>query len=141
MEIWIWGAIIVVSIIVEFCTAELLSIWFVLGGIAALLFAIFGLPVWSQILVFLCVSAIMLLCTRKIFSKFLKSRTHDTNVNALIGAKAELLEDVTDLIPGSLKLNGIVWTAVVDDGTELKKGNIVIIKSVNGNKLVVEKYE
>ena len=35
--IWVWIAVTVIAIIVEAVSAQLLSIWFALGGIAALI--------------------------------------------------------------------------------------------------------
>ena len=39
MEIWIWLGVTVISLIVEFITFDLASIWFAAGGIVAMIIA------------------------------------------------------------------------------------------------------
>lgn len=58
--IWVWIAVTVIAIIVEAVSAQLLSIWFALGGIAALITSLFTDSIAVQIIVFVAVSVISL---------------------------------------------------------------------------------
>jgi len=138
--LYVWLAIICVSAIIEFTTFEMAGIWFVAGGIFALLLASIGVSLEWQILAFVLVSLILLLALRKICLKFLMKRdTERTNVDALINQQEKLLEEIAPGKPGSLKINDVVWTAVAKDKdlTISKNADVVIVK-VQGNKLVVE---
>ena len=42
---------------------------------------------------------------------------------------------------GQVKVNGELWSAISKDGEKISKGSTVIIKSIEGVKLIVEKYE
>ena len=65
MEIIIWLVLVVLFIGVEIATVGLTSIWFAGGALAALLFSLLGLNIFWQIAIFVVVSAILLLFTRR----------------------------------------------------------------------------
>lgn len=136
--IWVWTGIIVLALIVEFLTADLVSIWFSIAGVAGLIFHVVGLPLWSQIVVFIVISIVLLLFTRKFLKRVLnKNPKNDTNTAMLIGQKAKLQGDINTLNHGAVTFNGVVWTAVAED--EIKDGSIVEVVGIQGNKLIVKK--
>ena len=47
----IWVAVIVIAAILEGMSAQLISIWFVGGGIAGMIAQLCGAPVWLQVLI------------------------------------------------------------------------------------------
>ncbi len=137
--LFIWLGIIIVSAVLEFITQEMASIWFVAGGILALLLSLAGASLEWQICSFIVLSLVLLLALRKICLRFLLSRDEKTNVDALINQQEKLLEPITPDKPGSLKINDVVWTAVASDKKlTINKGTDVVILKVQGNKLVVE---
>ena len=66
---YIWIAAIVLLAILEGATAQLVCIWFVIGGIAALVTSIFTDVIWIQLTVFVAVSILSLLITRPLVKK------------------------------------------------------------------------
>ena len=137
--IWVWTGIIVLALIVEFLTADLISIWFSISGIPALLFEVFGLPLWSQILVFVVMSAILLLFTRKFLRRILnKNPNNDIGTAGFIGKKVKLSGNITILTHGEVTINGVVWTAI-GVNEDINDGTIVEIIGIQGNKLIVKK--
>ena len=58
--IFLWLALFVVFLIVEAGTVALVSIWFALGALAALVSCVLGAEMWLQITVFLVVSLVLL---------------------------------------------------------------------------------
>ncbi len=69
-----------------------------------------------------------------------KKKGTETNLDLVIGGKALVLEDIrNDYSTGTVKINGIVWTARSADGTNIEKDSFVIIKEIQGNKVFVEK--
>ena len=51
LETMIWVAVIVIAAILEGMSAQLISIWFVGGGIAGMIAQLCGAPVWLQVLI------------------------------------------------------------------------------------------
>lgn len=137
--VYIWLAVIVFSVLIELATTELVSIWFVAGGIVALVLAACGLSWYIHLPVFIAVSLIFLICFRKIAMKSLQKKDTKTNAEAVIGKEFTLLTSVTPNTPGTIKVNGVIWNVVTkNDMEEVKKGVLVKVKEIKGNKYIVE---
>ena len=140
---WIWLSVIVVAIVVEMITLDLVSIWFAIGGIAPFVMSCFsGIPIWAEILAFVGASAILIACLRKVTLKTLhRSSEGNTNTETFKGQTRKLLEDITYDKPGAVRFNGVVWTAVTENEQEIKAGCYVDVLKVQGNKLIVKLSE
>lgn len=70
-----WLVLLVVFLIAEAaCPIHLVSIWFALGALVALLCAALGAPVWLQITLFVVVSGVLLALLWPLAKKFLNSK-------------------------------------------------------------------
>ena len=69
METMIWVAVIVIAAILEGMSAQLISIWFVGGGIAGMIAQLCGAPVWLQVMIAAVVTLVLLLATRPLPAK------------------------------------------------------------------------
>lgn len=140
---WVWLAVIAISIIIEIITLDLVSVWFAFGAVVPfILSAIEGVGIEWQIAIFVVVSALLIIFVRKYAQKLLfKNMNTKTNVEALEGRKVRLLEDTDFEKNGSVKINDVVWTAISDDGKLIKKGSLVEIVKVDGNKLHVRETQ
>ena len=138
---WIWLAVIAISLIIEIVTLDLVSVWFAFGAlIPFILSAIGGIAIEIQIAIFVVVTALLITFMRKYAQKLLlKNMNAKTNVDAFVGKTYRLLEDTDFEHNGSVKVNDVVWTAVSEDGSLLKKGSLVEIVKVDGNKHKVKK--
>ena len=137
--VYIWLAVIVFSVLIELATTELVSIWFVAGGVVALVLAACGLIWYIHLPVFIAISLIFLICFRKIAMKSLQKKDTKTNAEAVIGKEFTLLTSVTANTPGTIKVNGVIWNVVTkNDMEEVKKGVLVKVKEIKGNKYIVE---
>lgn len=136
---WVWLAIIAVTVIIEIVTLDLVSIWFAFGAVIPfILSAIGGIAIEIQIAVFVAVSALLIIFLRKNAQKLLfKNMNQKTNVDAFEGKKVRLLEDTDFEHNGSVKINDVTWTAISESGELIKAGQLVEIKKVDGNKLIV----
>ena len=139
--IWVWGVIIVGTLITEFVTDELISIWFSAGAVVGLVLAICNAPIWVQIVVFVAVSAILLISTRKLVKKFTKKPTEKTNADSLVGKRTKLLTAITEDSKGSVKFDGVVWTAITKGDESIEAGKRVEVTAMQGNKLVVKEVK
>lgn len=66
LSIWIWGALVVLFLAVEFITDKLIAIWFTIGSIIGLILAIIGVPIWIQIVSCNVCGFVLLCITKKI---------------------------------------------------------------------------
>ncbi|MBR6376251.1 MAG: NfeD family protein, partial [Oscillospiraceae bacterium] len=117
MEIILWLVLAGLFLAVEFGTVALISIWFVVGSVAALISALLGAALWLQILVFALVSLVALLVAFPLVKKRVAAQKVPTNVDALPGRKALVTEAIDNLAgTGTIKLEGKLWTARSADG-------------------------
>lgn len=136
----IWLAIGIFFAILEAATTQLVSIWFTIGAIAALGTYFLNGSVAVQITVFVITSVIALILTRPLAKKFSSAKIQPTNTDMLLGKEAIVTENVDNIrSTGAVKVRGIVWTARSEDGTEISEGEVVIIKAIQGVKLIVVK--
>ena len=136
--VWIWAAVFIVSLIIEIVTVELASIWFTFGSLVSFILALCGVGETVQIVVFLVVSFLLLVCLRTIFMRFLRNNKETTNLDSVIGTVHTLLSDITEEKPGEIKINGVVWRAVSQNNEMIESGKKVQIVEVQGNKFIVK---
>ncbi|MBO5994013.1 MAG: NfeD family protein [Firmicutes bacterium] len=137
--VWVWLAVAIIFIIIEAITVGLATIWFAAGALVGLVLALFKVPVLAQIIIFLIVSLVLLGTTRKVFVNKLKTGSQKTNVDALVGEEAVVLEDITPFNTGLVKVKGQNWTAVAyDKEATIKAGESVKVEAIEGVKLIVK---
>lgn len=134
-----WIVLLVVLIIVEAVTAQLVTIWFAAGAAAALIAELCGLEQWLQWVIFIAVSAIALIATRPLVRKVTKKAVQPTNADRCIGQTAVVTENINNIEGrGQVHVNGITWTARSSDGTVFKKDERVTVEKIEGVKLIVK---
>ena len=137
--VFVWIIFAVFMLICEVLTTQLVSIWFVLGAIAAAITCIFTDNLLIQTIVFVLVSLIALLATRPLVKKFLKNKKEPTNSDRLIGRVGVVTLDIVNRAgEGQVNVDGKIWSAKSADGCEIKSGASVKITAIEGVKLVVE---
>jgi len=136
----IWLIVLIICIGIELGTMGLTSIWFAGGSIPAIIVAAFGGPVWLQVILFLIVSLILLFFTRPIAVKYFNKDRIKTNAESLIGRTAIVISDINNLEGiGQVTVSGQEWSArSTDEGVQIPTGAVVIVRSINGVKLIVE---
>lgn len=136
----IWIALAAVFAVVEACTVQLVSIWFTIGALAALIAETLGAKEATQLIIFVVVSVIALILTRPFVKKFSASKIQPTNADMHIGQDAVVTQDINNTeATGTAKVKGIEWTARSADGNEIPTGEIVRVKAIEGVKLIVER--
>lgn len=134
----IWLIAVVFFSVVEIVTFQLVAIWFALGSVCSMVAYSLGAPLWVQLMVFGAVSLFLLLLTRPAVKKFLNIKHVRTNADRLIGKTAVVTEDICNVESrGAVKISGITWNARSEDGEDIKSGDHVIIKNIEGVKLIV----
>ena len=137
--VYIWLIVLIFFSVLEACTVALVSIWFAIGALAALISAALGLQPAGQIIVFLVCSAVCLAATCKLVKERFNPQIMPTNTDKLIGEKAVVCESIDNINgAGAVKVDGKIWTARSADGFEIPLGTVVRITKIDGVKLIVE---
>lgn len=139
MQPLIWLGILALLLVVEAITAGLTTIWFAGGALAAAIACYAGANLTVQILLFLCVSLVLLIFTRPLAMKYFNKETIQTNANSLIGKKAVVIQEIDNLAQtGQVRINDIEWTARSADDEKIGKDTVVTIQEIRGVKLIVK---
>ena len=135
----VWSIAIVVFLVMEGMTTGLVSIWFAVGALTALLSSLFGAPVWLQLVWFFVISVAALLITRPLARKYLNSKTQATNADMYVGKECMVLETIDNVAgSGAVKVAGKVWTARSADGDVIPAGTKAEALRIEGVKLIVK---
>ena len=135
---WIfWLILVIVLTIIEVATVNLLTIWFVISGIVALILSFFIEDVAIVSTIFAVLGTILLITTRPILKKYLPTQRERTNIDRVIGMKGIVTEEIKKNVIGEVKVDGKKWSAISNKKIEV--GEEVIIDAIEGVKLVVRK--
>ena len=137
----VWVVLMIGFLIIEGIVPGLVSIWFALGALAALISALLGAQVWVQAVWFVVISLLALIATRPLAKKYVNSRTHPTNADMLIGQECVVKETIDTLRgTGAVSVGGKVWTARTDSpDIIIEEGSVAVIERIEGVKLIVRK--
>ena len=140
MPAFLWLAAAIILAIVEANTVQLVSIWFEVGALAAMVPAIIGMSFTVQFAVFTVASILVLAITRPFVKKKLAVQKTETNSRALIGKVAKVVQPIDNLLSqGRVIVEDMDWSARSENGEPIDAGEEVLIKEIQGVKLIVEK--
>ena len=139
----VWLAAMIILLIIEGLAPGLVSIWFALGALAALISAAAGAPIGLQVAWFLVVSVLALVVTRPLAKKYVNARVTPTNADMLIGKECVVRETIDNVAgTGAAAVEGKVWSArMADDKVKAAVGEIVSVVRIEGVKLIVAPVE
>ncbi len=133
-----WLSVALIFLIIEVLTIGLATIWFAVGAFVALIASFFDASIPVQIAIFLIVSICLLVFTRKIFVEKLKTGSEKTNVDAIIGEKAVVINPILPYEVGRVKINGQSWSAVAENPQDtIEVNQLVKVIAVEGVKVIV----
>lgn len=142
MWIYVWLAVTAFALIIEFVTADMVTIWFAGGGLVAMILAACGLEWYVHVPVFIVVSFAAMLVFRKMVIEKLGKGEVKTNAETAVGKDFTLISPISFGQAGSIKINGVVWNAVGENEDEvIDAGSVVTIKAIKGNKYIVKKKD
>ena len=138
----LWLVLLVVFLIVEASTVTIVSLWFAAGALTALIASLLGAALWLQVLLFLAVSAGLLIALRPLVRKFIHPKLTATNVDSVIGSVGLVTASVENVsAAGQVKLNGMEWTARSTSGEPIAAGRKVRVDKIEGVKVFVSPAE
>ena len=136
----VWLVAMIVLLVVEGMAPGLVSIWFALGALAAMISAMLKAPLWLQIVWFVAVSALSLLLTRPLAKKYVNAHTTATNADMAIGRDCVVTEEIDNIRgTGAVTVGGKIWTArMASPDGKAAKGETLKVLRIEGVKLIVE---
>lgn len=138
----IWLVAMVVFVVIEAATPQLVCIWLAGGCLVAVIVSFFSPAVWLQLLCFVAVSAVLLACTRPLARRMRDRKTTPTNADQSVGKLAVVTEAIDNLAGrGLVNLSGQVWTARSAHSDPIAQGEQVRVIRIEGVKLIVEPEE
>lgn len=137
-----WLAAMVVFLIAEASTVTLVSIWFAAGSLAAIIAALLGAGLGTQVMLFLVTASVLLVCLRGIVRKYIHPRIIPTNVDSVVGSTGVVVTPINNVAAlGRVKLGGMEWSARSSDGSHIPEGALVCVDRVEGVKVFVSPAE
>lgn len=133
---WIWLGLIITLTLIELLTANLVTVWYIVSAILALVLSIFIDSYLIQFSVFVIVGTILLFTTRDYLMKLLVKKKEKTNLDRVVGMTGVVTEEISKNKPGEVKVDGKKWTAI--SNKKIKVDSIVKILEIDGVKLKVE---
>ena len=143
MNIWaiIWLVLMVIFLIMEAATVQLISTWFAVGSLAAMIVALLGGEIWLQVLVFLTISIVLLALLWPMARKHLKPKLVATNADALVDRICIVTEAIDPVEGGRVKIGDVTWSARVETEEPITAGSQVKILKIQGSKVIVEQVK
>lgn len=138
METFLWFVLLILFVVAEAATVNMVSAWFALGSLAAVIGSLLGAKLWLQIVLFLVVSGVSLALLRPLSKKYFTPRITRTNVDALAGKLCLCVTDIDNVAgSGQVKLGDVEWSARSTTGEPIPAGTQVKIDRVEGVKVYV----
>lgn len=137
-----WLVLAVVMGVLEATTVQLVSIWFAVGAVGGCITSLITDNIWIQITVAVVVTLITLVATRPFAKRVINTKKTHTNSDRNIGKTGVVIMDIDNIeSTGQVKVDSSVWSAKSVDDSVIKKDSKVIVKKIEGAKLVVELSE
>lgn len=143
MEPLIWLGVVALLLIIEAATVGLTTIWFAGGALVAAIASGLGAGQALQWILFIVVSLVLLIFTRPLAVRYMNKGVEKTNVNRLIGEKAVVIQDISNLEQtGQVRVGDVEWMARTEsDEVRIPEKAVVVIREVQGVKLIVEEVK
>ena len=134
----LWFVLLLIFVVVEAATVGMVSAWFAVGSLAALIAALAGGEMWLQITLFLVISAVALALLRPVAKKYFTPRITQTNVDAMAGKICLCITAIDNSSSvGQVKIGDVEWSARSTTGEPIPAGEQVRIDRVEGVKVYV----
>jgi len=134
-----WVIIFIITVYVELETVNLVSIWFAVAALVALICGVFFAKPIMQIIIFLGTATIAIILTRPLAKKITNRAIIRTNVDRHIGKIGVVTKEIKPFEIGEVKVDNIYWRAINADGEFLKIGDIITVDGIEGIKFIVSK--
>lgn len=138
-DILFWVAVVIVAVIIEISTYQLVSVWFAVSALIAMILASFNCPIEVQIIVFVILSAILFVLSRPLIKKIQSKKSDNSTIESMIGEEVIVTKEIKVGEVGEVKAKYDRYSAVAPSETkDIPVDTLCIIKEIRGNKVIVE---
>lgn len=135
---YMWVGLLILFLVLEGSTVALVSLWFAVGSLAAIVAALLGASLGVQVGIFLGVSGVLLALLRPFLKRCIAPSIQKTNADSLIGKCCPVTDAICNLESrGQVKIGGMVWSARSESGADIPEGTVVKVRRIEGVKLIV----
>ena len=138
---WIFWLIAAgVFFIIEMATIGFLVFWLGIGALLAMVTSFITDSLLIQVIIFVVTSTLLLIFTRPLVNKFIKTpKEVKTNAYSIIGKKAIVTVPINNIEGnGQIKIDGDVWSAKSYNNEDIPKNAEVEIVEIDGVRAVVK---
>lgn len=135
----LWGLLAIIFFIIELIMPGLVSIWFAVGSIFALIYSLFDSSLILEITIFIVISISSMVLLKK-FSKN-KFYKNGEEFERIVGKIVKITE-IDDSSNCRVYLDGKYWIVKVEGDLKadyLKVDDVVKVIGIEGNRLIVKK--
>ena len=137
-----WCAALVAFIVLELATVNLVTIWFAVGALGALITSFITGLWWVQLAVFIVLSFAALFFVRPLAKRITNVHREPTNADRAIGKTAIVTAEISPKEGrGEVSLEGVIWSATTGKEETVPVGAEVRVLEIRGAKLLVESKE
>jgi len=135
---WVWIGMALFFLLAEVFTAGFVLACFGIGALAAAVPAFLGFGLVWQLLVFIVVSTVAVLFSRRFADRVTGDQPQGLGVDRVLGKHALVIEDIDPHSPsGRIRVDVEEWRAESEDGSAIAKGTLVEVLAVDGTRLRV----
>ena len=129
----LWTLIGVICLILELTSGDFFIMCFSIGAFVTILPAALGANFTVQIIVFAIASLLCLLFVRPLALKYFHRKDPDrlSNVDAMVGRKGVVTDEIEANGYGRVKIDGDSWKAQSQDGVAIEKGTRVEVTAID----------
>lgn len=135
----VWLIISGIFFIIEMMTVGFLVFWFAIGALITAIVSLFTDSIIIQTTVFVISSTLLLFLTKPLVKKLSHSDKIQTNAYSIIGKKGVVTREINSKKGiGQVKIGSETWTAKPTSETSISEGTEIIVKEIDGVKVIVE---
>lgn len=139
---WVWFVVAALFVVGEIFTAAFFLLWFGVGAGVAGLLALVGAGMIWQLVVFVVVSLVLFLISRRFAERVSEEQPPGIGADRFKGRDGVVIERIDNLEnTGRVRLDREEWRAESEGGAVLEPGTAIRVTDVSGTHVVVKAVE
>lgn len=134
-----WLIVVILLVIIEAMTVNLVTVWFIISGIITMFLSFFLSDLISQFAVFVLLGILLMLLTKPFIEEIKKNKEEKLNLERIIGMQGVVIKEIKKNVVGEVKVDGKVWSAISDK--RITVDSDIIVEEIHGVKLLVSKVK
>lgn len=137
--LFLWIIIFIITLFIEFNTADITMIWFCVSSFVCFVLAIFNIHYLAQLATFAILSLILVFATKPLTKNMMNKTLIRTNADRIISEIGIVTKRISNDEIGEVKVGSELWRAISADNSDIEIDDKVSILAFDGNKVVVSK--